>query len=170
MAPGRILGDTDHVNGQGGTGARAMSVELRQRTARAVTAAEGLRDRAARTVMVSVALQAEFEARRRAVERPVDELPLAPVAHDIVGFRLAGYLDGRTVTASWHADDAHQIRADEALLTRAWLLADLEHVVADDGTPRIATVSGPPHAVFLTLLQAFDEVVKADVDLPVPED
>jgi hypothetical protein len=120
--------------------------------------------------MVSVALQAELTARRRTIERMVGQLPLAPAAHDIVGFRLSGQVDGRTVEAEWAAAEDDRVHADETLLTRAWLLADLEMVVADDGTPRVATVTGPPHAVFLTLLQAFDEVTKADVDLPVPED
>jgi hypothetical protein len=156
-------------------GAQVDPAILHRRVREAIRRAQELHERTRNTLRMSLALQATMTARRAAItpaalpDGALARIRLTPVPLDIVGFRLEGLVDGRPSQAMWDSTSEHVLHADEAVLTRAWLLSDLGTPVADDDRTCLASVTGPPHAVFLTLLQAFDEVSLADIDLPVPE-
>jgi hypothetical protein len=133
------------------------------------------RDRARRAVARSSALGNRLaEARRRQrwlvecagellhacrVDRARRQCHAGAGVPSVGRFVIDGLLDGRPVRAAWRDG---RLACDDDLRARALLLVDLEEEFVYDDPPRvfIATLSGPPIAVALTLIRACDRVTR----------
>jgi hypothetical protein len=92
-------------------------------------------------------------------------VPLAPVAGDLVDFRIDGFLEGAPVRALW---DGRAVRMTESLYRRAELAVAIDDVFVEAGlgpTRWRSTLSGPPSRVVLTLARTCDVVEAAEYTL-----
>ncbi len=150
------------------------SLDVRRQAAAAVHVSMILSDRwqlavkRARTLSsTAFVLRAAAEAQRqryqtdRAARHPDGLSP----TRELLGFTVEGMVDGQAVSA--HLANG-LLDCDELLRDRALFLVDLGEELIYTDPPRrfVATLSGRPVAVALTLLRACDRVVAFEFDLP----
>jgi hypothetical protein len=148
--------------------------ELRDQSAAAISAAAALDHRRSAAVRQARTLEATAMRlrstaraellRRRQRRRKPARAPKSVRA--LIGFTIEGVIEGRPVRAQWR--NGRLLHCDQPLYQRALLLTDLGEELVYTDPPRrfMATLSGRPVAIALTLLRACDRVSAFQVDLP----